>query len=211
MEAFDTWLHPEVDFAKFQTHVTTNNPNFQFKSGQEGVYTTYYGNRIHFVVWNNREQDNHTVGSKILKIEYGAGNPNDTLAGAGNDTDPSQFLTGTVLKSAGDGVVEIHNTFLGTKITLDWSNPSHLVRTSETGEVEEAGNNHEVWVCFDWPGPFEGDFFHPFNTIAAAVGAVADGGVIKIMPGMVKESLIIHSNKRITLVAPIGGVIIGSS
>ena len=52
------------------------------------------------------------------------------------------------------------------------------MRTSETGEVEEAGLNHEVWVDFAWTGPFVGDFFQPFNTLAAATAAVADGGVI---------------------------------
>ncbi len=210
MEAFDTWRHPEVSFEQFQEHVTRDNPGIQFKSGQEAVYTTFYGNRIHFVIWNNLELDNHTFGSKILNIEYGAGDSADTLVEAGNYTDQSQFLSGTILKSAGDAVVEIHNPFLGTKSTLDWSDPSHLVRTSEAGEVEEAGNNHEVWVDFDWTGPFEGDFFRPFNTIAAATSAVADGGVIKIMPGTTSETRLIHTNKRIKLVAAIGGVTIGA-
>jgi hypothetical protein len=209
MEAFDTWLQPEVSFEQFQEHVTRDNPSIQFKSGQETVYTTFFGNRIHFVIWNALDHDNHIFGSKILSIEYAAGNPADTLAEAGNGTDPSQFLSGTILKSPRDAVVEIHNPFLHTKITLDWSDPSHLVRTSESGEVEEAGNGHEVWVDFDWKGPFEGDFFRPFNTIAAAADAVADGGVIKIMPGTASETRLIHNNKRIRLVAPIGGVNIG--
>ncbi|MGZ8160254.1 MAG: hypothetical protein ACXWT4_15790 [Methylobacter sp.] len=104
--------------------------------------------------------------------------------------------------------MEITNPFLVTKITLDMSDPWRPRRTSETGEVEEAGSNHEVWVDFDWAGSNEGDFFRPFKTIAAAA-AVADGGVIKIMPGSTSERPSIQNNKRIRLVAPIGGVTIG--
>ena len=86
----------------------------------------------------------------------------------------------------------------------------HPKRTSETGEVEEAGNNHEVWVDFGWQGPNEGDFFHPFNTVAGAAAAVADGGMIKIMPGTTNETRLTNNNKRIRLVAPTGGVRLGS-
>ena len=86
---------------------------------------------------------------------------------------------------------------------------SMLIASNETGEVEEAGSNHEVWVDFGWKGPNEGDFFHPFNTITAAAAAVANGGVIKIMPGWTTEKPSFQSNKRIRLVAPIGGVSFG--
>jgi hypothetical protein len=217
MEAFDTWLHPEICFEQFKDHVSTHNSNMNLKSNQEAVYTTFFGNKIHFVIWGDdifNPLDNHYYGAKIINIEYGTGDPADTLVDAGNYTDQSQFLSGTVLKSAGDAVTEIHNAFLGTKIKLDWSDPSHLVRTSEDGTVEEAGRNSlgqysEAWVNFDWTGPFVGDFFQPFNTIGAAAAAVADGGVIKIIPGTTRETRISHANKRIRLVAPIGGVNIG--
>jgi hypothetical protein len=208
MEAFDTWLHPEVSFEQFKQHVTADNPNIQIKDEQEAMYVTFFGNKVHFVIWAS--------GAKIVNIEYGAGNPADTLAEAGNYTDQSQFLSGTVLKSAGDAVTEIHNAFLGTKITLDWSNPSHLVRIAEDGEVEQAGTNptgqlFEVWVDFDWKGPTEGDFYHPFNQLASALAAVADGGVIKIAPGTTHERVPLRrAGKRVKLVAPIGGVTIGA-
>ena len=81
--------------------------------------------------------------------------------------------------------------------------------TAETGEVDEAGSNHEVWVDFGWRGPSEGDFFRPFNTITAAAGAVASGGVIKIMPGWTSGLPLLANNKRMRLVAPIGGVTFG--
>jgi hypothetical protein len=115
------------------------------------------------------------------------------------------------MKSREEGVVEITNALLdgGTRIRLDMNDPKRPGRTSETGEVEEAGSNHEVWVDFAWAGPNEGDFFHPFNTIAGAVAAVADGGVIRIMPGTTSERPFIQGNKRIRLVAPIGSVAFG--
>jgi len=214
MEAFDTWLHPEISFEQFKNHVMTDNPHIQLNSNQEAVYTTFFGNKIHFVVWTvDNARDNHYNGALILNIEYGVGNPADTLAGNYNQ---SQFLDGTVLKSAGDAVTEIHNAFLGTKITLDWSNSSHLVRIAEDGEVEQAGTNaagqlFEVWVDFDWKGPTEGDFYHPFNQLANALAAVADGGVIKIVPGTTRERVPLRrAGKRIKLVAPIGGVTLGA-
>jgi hypothetical protein len=54
-----------------------------------------------------------------------------------------------------------------------------------------------------------GDFFRPFNTITAAAAAVADGGVIKIMPGWTTEKPSFPGHKRIRLAAPIGGVSFG--
>lgn len=139
----------------------------------------------------------------------------DSSGDAGNITD--KFLNGTIMNSTGEAKVEINNPFFdlkgakGTKITLDMSDQWHPRRTSETGEVEEAGSNHEVWVDFGWEGPTEGDFFRPFNTIAGAVAAVADGGVIKIMPGWTTEKPSFQSNKRIRLAAPIGDVSFGVS
>ena len=140
-----------------------------------------------------------------MSIEYGPGDPWSNQGDAGNIV--NQFLNGTIINSPAEGVVEISNPFLGTKITLDMRNQWHPVRISETGEVEEGGDNHEVWVDFDWTGPMEGDFYRPFNTLAAALAAVADGGVVKIMPGSTREKP--NLKKRVKLVAPIGGVRIG--
>ena len=103
----------------------------------------------------------------------------------------------------------ITNPFLGTRIVLDMRDPLHPRRTSEDGQVEEAGSHQEVWVDFDWHGPSEGDFFRPFNTLTAAAAAVADGGMIKIMPGSTRERPVLPRDKRIHLVAPIGGVLVG--
>jgi hypothetical protein len=196
LEAFDKWRHPEVSFDTFKSRVQSNNPSVTLASNQPSVYTTFFGNRIHYVIWNNLELDDHICGSKILGIEYGDGDPHDTLVDAGNDTD--SFLSGTILKSTLDGKVEIHNPFLGTTLTLDWSDPNHLVRISETGEVQQAGAGYEVWVDFDWTGPMEGDFYRPFNTLEGALNAVAEGGVIRIMAGAKQERLTIHKRVRLT-------------
>ena len=211
LEAFDTWFHPGVTFQKFKAGVMASNPNlsnpeWSIQNNVEFQYTTQNGNRLRVVIWKGAERDGALYGAKLLGIEYGGGDPMDTLIDAGHDIDP--FLSGTVMKSTGEGVVEITNPSLGT-ITLDLSDPKRPRRTSETGEVEEAGSNHEVWVDFGWRGQGEGDFFRPFNTIAAAAAAVADGGVIKIMPGWTTERPSIQNNKRMRLVAPRGGVTIG--
>jgi hypothetical protein len=207
LEAFDTWRNSGVSFEKFQQHVTQESHNIRLRDGGDNVYTTFNGNLIHFYMTYDTQS--------IFDIEYGVGNFADTLVDAGNYTDQSQFLSGNILKSAADAVVEIHNPYLEMKITLDWGNPSHLVRTSEDGTVEQAGRNdggqlYEVWVDFDWNGPTEGDFYRPFNQLASAVAAVADGGVIKIAPGTTRVRGPILGGKRMKVVAPLGDVTIGA-
>jgi hypothetical protein len=205
MEAFDTWRQPPVlTFEEFKKSVLDLNGNLNLNINVEAKYTTQNGNHLHFLIW----EDGESYGARILSIEYGTEAPKNSLDDAGPATD--QFLRGTVLKSMEEGVVEITNNFLETNIRLDMSDQWHPKRTSENKEIEEAGNNHEVWVDFGWQGPNEGDFFHPFNTIAGATAAVADGGVVKIMPGTTNETRLTHNNKRIRLVAPIGDVRLGS-
>jgi hypothetical protein len=215
MEAYDTWRHPPVlTFEQFKKNVWDLNGDLNLVTNVEAQYTTQNGNHLRFLVWGPGDEF-VPQGARILSIEYGAGDPMDSLGDAGNDV--SKFLNGTIMNSNGDAVVEITNHFfpdvtnrmLGTKITLDMSDQWHPKRTSETGEIEEGGSNHEVWVDFSWTGPTEGDFFHPFNSITAAAAAVADGGVIRLMPGWTTEKPFFQSNKRIRLVAPIGGVTFG--
>ena len=118
-------------------------------------------------------------------------------------------LSGSVLNSPAEAVVEIGNPFLGTTLRLDLSNQWNPRRTSETGDLEEAGGRHEVWLDFDWRGPSEGDFYRPFSTLEDAAAAVADAGVIRIAPGSTRGPLTLAGSKRFRLVAPIGGVSIG--
>jgi hypothetical protein len=209
MEAFDTWLHPELSFEQFKHNVWERNKHLSesgLNNNVEAVYATENGNRLKFVIWHNGEGEEATFGARIVSVDYGLGDPMDSKGDAGQATD--QFLRGTVLNSQAAGVVEITNHFLGTKIILDMSDQWHPKRTSETGEVEQAGSNQEVWVDFNWQGPMEGDFFRPFNSIARALTVVADGGVIKIMPGMSREGHLLGT-KKVKIVAPIGGVTFG--
>jgi hypothetical protein len=205
LEAFDTWRHPDVSFEQFQARVTANNPNVTFVSGQETAYTTYFGSRIHYAIWHNLERDNHVFGSKILSIEYASGDPNDTLSGAGNDTE--SFLSGTILKSPKDARVEISNPFLGTVLILDWTDPQKPFRISESNAIEVAGGKYQVWVDFDWNGPSEGDFFRPFKSLQSAVASVAEPGVIRILPGKTRGLTI---KKRVRLTGVRGAVTIGA-
>jgi hypothetical protein len=218
MEAFDIWLHPKLSFEEFKSSVVRRNPELHLRNNVEAIYTTQNGNKLHFIIWNEVERDvltlgdgdgdRATSGARILNIEYSEdGDRNDTLIDAGNDTNP--FLTGTVMNSTADAVVEITNFGLKKKLTLDMKDLWHPRRISETGEVEQAGFDNEVWLDFDWKGPNQGDACQPFSTIAGATAAVADGGVIKIIPGQTRERTTIGGGKRMKLVAPIGGVTIG--
>ena len=207
MEAFDTWLHPGLSYDEFKAGVLARNANLNLQSNVEAQYVTQNGNRIRFVIWNDGERDEAEMGARVLRIDYGHGDSFDQIGDAGNVTD--KFLNGTVLNSPAEAVVEITNPFLGTTITLDMSDKWRPRRIDENGRVEQAGDNREVWVDFEWTGPTEGDFYRPFNTLGAAADAVANGGVIKIMPGITQETPTL-SNKRMTIQAPIGGVIIGA-
>ncbi len=180
LEAFDTWLHPRaLKFDQFKKNVVQLNGNLGALLNKEAEYITQNGNRIRFVIWDDHRAAK--IGATVLSVVYGAGDPADKIGNAGNVSD--HFLNGTILNSDGDGRIDIGNPGLGTSIVLDMTDQAHPRRISETGEVETAGAHQEVWVDFTWSGPHEGDFFHPFNTIADAANAVDDGGVIRLMPG----------------------------
>jgi hypothetical protein len=207
LEAFDTWLHPGMSFAQFQARVLAANGSISLQNNVEAYYTTLNGNRLRFVIWTGGVRANAAyAGAQVLGIQYGSGDPADAIGDAGNNS--AAFLNGTVMGSPAESVVEIYNPGLRTKITLDLFDKWRPRRLSETGEVEEAGANHEVWVDFSWSGPTEGDFFRPFNSLASAYAAVAAGGVIRIMPGTTTEAIPLRG-KRARLEAPIGNVRIG--
>lgn len=206
LEAHDVWLHPGLTFREFKDSVRARNPSLHIESGVPAQYTTHNGNRIQFVIWDDEEREEADAGAVVLRVDYGEGDPADRIGDAGNITD--KFLNGTIMNSPGEAVVQISNPFLGTTITLDLSDRWHPKRIDESGRVEQAGFNNEVWVDFDWRGPAEGDFYRPFNSLAAALAAVAEGGVIKIMPGRTSEKPLLRG-KRVRLLAPIGGVVLG--
>jgi hypothetical protein len=213
LEAFDTWLHPGLSLDDFATDVIRRNADVGLLEDQEFQYTTWNGNRIHAVIWSRSKLEptgrrTSAFGAEVRRIEYGDGDPTDRMGDAGNVT--GQFLSGTVMNSPAEAVVEIKNPFLGTTIRLDMADPWHPRRTAETGETEEAGSNHEVWLDFQWLGASEGDACRPFKTLAIAASTVAEHGVIKIVPGTTNVRGIIGGGKRFRMVAPAGGVIIGA-
>jgi hypothetical protein len=215
MEAFDTWLHPELEFDQFAANVWERNHNLHLQNHVPAAYTTTNGNQVGFVIWfdrNGGDIEDYSFGADIVSLSYG-NDPRDANDRIGDASRIRGFLNGTIMNSPAEAKVVITNPLLNQQITLDWSDSQVLRRISETGEIEEARENgdSEVWVDFDWNGPEEGDFYHPFRTIAGAAAAVADGGVIKIMPGSTRERPFISGQKRIRLEAAIGGVSIGVS
>jgi hypothetical protein len=195
LEAFDTWLNPGLKFHDFKSFIIDSYGKPQVRFSHEGVntYTTKLGQVIQFTI---------SPRSEIVSSSWW---PEPPFNG--------QFAYGDVIKSdQGSGVVTISNPARpGQQIVLDMQDVNNPTRTSESGEVETAGfqAHKEVWVDFNSPfppGP-DGDFYRPFKTLVEAITAVADGGTIKILPGTTSETLI-QSNKRIKIVAPIGGVTI---
>jgi hypothetical protein len=208
LEAYDAWLHGDLNFADFQADVRRRNKTLTLKNNVVTHYKTWNGNEFDFVIWNDGSRHDVLGGAEVFNFVYGTRDLRDGIGDAGRVTD--KFLNGTVLNSTYDAVVEISNYNLGTKITLDMHDLLHPRRVSETGEIEQAGLDNEVYVDFDWKGPNQGDAFQPFSTLADATAAVADGGVIKVLPGQTRDrSTISGGGKRLKLVAPIGGVSIG--
>ncbi len=210
LEAFDTWLHPDAMFADFKARVLARSGTLSIQDNVPTAYQTYSGTSLHFTIWATARTafispDEHPGGSRVEIDEYGA-NPRDGENDAGNAA--GGLVHGTVLDGAGDGRVQITNGFTGESLILDLSDAAHPTRISN-GVVERAGDNQEVWVDFEWSGPSEGDAYRPFTGLPDASTAVADGGVVKIIPGATADRSPIGANKRMTLVAPIGGVVIG--
>ena len=231
LEAFDTWLHPDLTYFDFVGGVLSRNQGLAFSDSAVSVissksfeYRTTNGNRLAGEIWYlspdpGDPEEPDSFGALVRVIEYGSDDPRD-VAYASDIPDlfedfgqgiTDRFLDGTVMNSPAEAVVEITNPFLARpKITLDMSDPSNPRRTDEFGKIEQAGSNHEVWLDFDWDGPSEGDFFQPFARLDAAAAAVAEGGLIRIVPGTTTDRVRIGGAKGFRLVAPIGGVIIGA-
>ena len=222
LEAFDTWLRPNVTFCSFMKRVLDNNgqANFRFtpslpESGVEeaGQYVTFNGMKIDFLIWKDHTQiarPDAAAGAKVNTVDYSPEDVVCKIGDAGNVTD--RFLNGTILNSLGTAVTAIGNPGFAdpaATITLDMGDRDHPRRVSETGAVEQSGLNNEVWVKFGYTGPSEGDFFHPFSTVAAAIAAVADGGVIRIMPGWTTERPTFARGKRYRLTVALDAAAIG--
>jgi hypothetical protein len=203
MEAFDTWLDPHTKFQDFKRDVLERNGGVHLFNNVKTHYTTHNGNQLDLVVWSNDE--GHSSGAKVLDVRYAGAGSVDGIGQA--ETITAKLLNGSIMKSPEEAKVVITNPTLKTSITLDFTDPAHPRRfDSHTGESEVAGFHNEVWLDFEYPGPTDGDVCQPFNTLGGATAAVADGGVIRIVPGATQERGSIGGNKSFTLVAPIGGV-----
>ena len=195
--------------------INLRNPNL--RGEQSGSYTTQNGSSITFIIWvdhSELERPDSKQGAKIAAVNYGIFGGADNVfdlhdrdGDAGNVT--NKFLNGTIMNSAGDGRIDITNPLLEKTLILDMTNEDNPWRMDEDGVVEETGFHNEVWVCFDWNGEQEGDFFHPFNSLTSASAVVAEGGVINVMPGFTAERPLIGGSKRFRIAAPVGGVTFG--
>lgn len=206
LEAFDTWLNPGVSFEAFTASVLAKNRSVQLLDNEEFAYTTNNGNRIRAVIWT-QPQRKSAFGAEIVQLTYATDDPASGVNHAAKDTDG--FLTGTIMNSPSDAVVDITNPFMGTTISLDMKEMWRPRRTAENGDVDEAGPHREVWLDFDWTGPSEGDVCRPFATVAAATDAVASGGSIRILPGTSRSRTTITAKRPLRFVAPMGGVVLG--
>jgi hypothetical protein len=207
IEALDTWLHPDVTFADFRASVLAKNGGISLSSNVTATWRTWSGTHVDFVIWRARERGNAMWGAQVLSVGYGAGDVQDAFGDAGNVT--NRFLNGTVLTYGPEAVIEVHHPFNGTKLRLDLANRYYPRRTDETGHIEWAGGNEEVWADFDWTGPQEGDVCRPWATPSAAQSAVANHGSIRMIPSISPDRGPLGVGKRFRMVAPIGGVRIG--
>ncbi|ULQ51759.1 hypothetical protein [Flavihumibacter fluvii] len=205
MEAVDCQLYPEITIGKLEAHVNTHNAHLNLQSGITNTYRTYNGTNLEFVIWKSNDVDNIERGAKILQINYGSANRHPLSDASLYD---GRFLQGTILDSPEPGVITFNNPSLDHFLRFDLRDPYRPSRTSEKGEVEKAGDNHEVWVDFEWTGICEGDFYRPFNSIASAIANVAEGGTIRLLPGRTHER-ISTNGKKCKIVAFLGGVTIG--
>ena len=209
MEAFDTWLTPGVSFKDFKADVLQRNRELRIFSNVTARYTTRNGNHIDFVVWTSNDKRSAKFGAQVTDVRYGGVGSVDAIGRA--EVTTRRLSNGTIMNSPEEAKVEISNPSLGGRITLDFTDPAHPRRSdSLADEFEESGFNNEVWLDFGYRGSTVGDVCCPLNSLGSAMAAVADRGLIRIVPGTTHERGTIGAGKRFTLVAPIGGVTLGT-
>ena len=210
LEAYDTWRNAELTFDQFREGVHRRNAGLQLISNTPAQYVTSALDRIEFTIWKDNDgKRGSESGAEVSTVVYEDPRSIDALGHADKKT--SQLVNGTVMNSPGDAIVVINNPMRRSTVTLDFSDEARPTRfDSETGEFEAAGPGSEVWVDFGYSGKMEGDVCRPFTTITAAAAAVAEGGSIRIVPGMTPDRGSLGGSKKFTLVAPAGGVTIGS-
>ncbi len=223
LEAYDTFLNsfaPEpggsagLTFEEFRRSVKANNASLVLRAGnfEISTYTTHSGQRIDFtlapvtgIVSTTAEPD-----QSIFRRTFAHGSVVNSGQVSGQD------LT---QRPVGTGLITISNPAVGT-ITLDMRAGAaagdplfglhHPSRTSESGKVETAGSNDEVWVDSNYPGaaPSAGDFGDPFRTLGEAMDRVKPGGTVRIVNVRTSESQPVAYTRRLTLRAAGAAVIL---
>lgn len=171
--------------------------------GTEGDHRLFYvygtldvdGKIIGTVVRITEDQDKSRKGTHPTATFDPDGNLIVLYEGSG---DSGLFFYSKVQK---DTITNVHPNI--EENTFDIGMPRWSSKRNGLGQL------CEVWVNFKYTGSQDGDFDHPFNKLATALAAVADGGSIKIMPGITSERQTIHNSKRIRLSAPKRAVTIG--
>ena len=191
LEAYDTWIAHglnigpigahNLNFKEFAKAVKLANPPIHFSLGI-GKYVTQSGQDILFtiaphsaIIWTTAEPDRSVY--------------TDTFA-HGSIVNSEQISV--AIGKIGSGLIKISNSVIGT-IILDMhlqtapGDPKfgmhHPTRIPESGPVERAGTNREVWVDSNYPGTglTAGDFGDPCRTLVDAMNAVGVGGTINII------------------------------
>ena len=140
----------------------------------------------------------------------------NTLAAAGNPAEPKPYLSGTVMLTPQPGRIQVTNASRGSGLAPDWTDPNHLMRVVEDGEVTHAGVDsqglaYDVWVRFGTGGAPAGDC-RPLGNLAAARAAVANDGTIHLLPGASPLRGSLGGGRiNVRLTAPLGGVCLGGS
>jgi hypothetical protein len=207
LEAYDTLLNfPGLTFVQFQAAVKATNPSIvlQFGNDQVNTYITQADHRIQFTL-----SQHSTIISTSDEPDQSV-YTNTFAHGSIINSEQVGVVNSVSSPATGSGLITISNPAVGT-ITLDMRGRSaagdplfgihHPIRTSETGEVEGAGANQEVWVDSNYPGtaPTAGDFGDPFRTLGNAINAVTVGGTVRIVNVNGPENPPVIYTKRMTL------------
>lgn len=191
IEAFDTSLHPGVSFEDFKAAVLAKNGATVFHFPGENEYVTFAGQRIRFKIAPGTSEIISTTDARGATGAFASGTV------LNSDQESAVIRISNPDPGAGTIILDMHDQATGEDPLYGLHHPT---RTSETGAVEKAGSNNEVWVNFNYTATGleqSGDFGDPFKTLAAARDHVAVGGTINIMPGSRMEPIVIK--KALTL------------
>lgn len=117
-------------------------------------------------------------------------------------------FTWTVGQLSTDGVMSLNRSIGGgSTVTEAVNSPTNFA--GQTGSIDlSAPDRAQVYVNFSGDNG-DGSIATPFNTLAAALDAVADGGTVFIDPGQSSETFVTDGVRRIRIEATAPSVLIG--